>query len=92
MMLLNKKHEDYVSLKEILSTVSYCCTTSDVWSSGRKSFFGNACHWIDEKTFERHSAALACRGFKGSQTYDKIAGMICTIHQEFSLDAKSLGR
>ncbi|KYQ54442.1 hypothetical protein ALC60_06674 [Trachymyrmex zeteki] len=40
--------------------------------------------------FQRESAALACRRFKGKHSYDKIAEMIHDIHCEFKLDAKKV--
>lgn len=40
--------------------------------------------------FQRERTALACRSFKGSHTYDKIAEMIHDIHNEFKLDAKKI--
>lgn len=39
-------------------------------------------------SFQRESAALACRRFKGKHSYDRIAEMIHDIHCEFKLDAK----
>lgn len=40
--------------------------------------------------FQRESAALACRRFKGKHSYDRIAEMIHDIHCEFKLDAKKI--
>lgn len=37
----------------------------------------------------RESAALACKRFKGSHTYDRIASMINDIHEEFIDKAKT---
>lgn len=41
-------------------------------------------------SFQRESAALACRRFKGRHSYDKIAEMIHDIYCEFKLDAKKI--
>lgn len=40
--------------------------------------------------FQRGSAALACRRFKGTHSYDRIAEMINDIHCEFKLDAQKI--
>lgn len=42
-------------------------------------------HWIDSDTLKRKGAAIACRRFKGSHTYDKVAEIISEIHSEFDL-------
>ena len=41
-------------------------------------------------SFQRESAALACRRFKGKHSYDRIAEMIHDIHCEFKLDANKI--
>ncbi|KAL3983521.1 oligodendrocyte myelin glycoprotein [Sarotherodon galilaeus] len=47
-----------------LSTVNYVATTTDCWSARQHSYLGVTCHWIDDISLERHSAALACRPLK----------------------------
>lgn len=42
------------------------------------------------KDLERESAALACRRFRGSHTYDKIAELIHEVHSEFKLGPKKV--
>ncbi|KAF2905890.1 hypothetical protein ILUMI_00280 [Ignelater luminosus] len=76
-------------IKEDISKTSYVCTTADIWSTKRRSFFGLTCHWIN-KNYERCSAALACKRFTGSHTYDKIAEMLESIHSEFNLHKDKL--
>ena len=39
-------------------------------------------HWIDG--YEK-SATLACRRFVGSHTYEKIAEILCEVHNDFDL-------
>jgi hypothetical protein len=41
-------------------------------------------HWINEEN-GRSSAVMACRRFKGCHTHDRIAEMICEIHDEYDL-------
>lgn len=53
-----------------LSTVNHVATTTDCWSARQRSYLGVTCHWIDNTSLERHSAALACRPVKGSHAFD----------------------
>ena len=76
------------NIKTSISVNKYFCTTADIWSGKRRSFFGYTCHWFDEK-FARHSVALACRRFSGSHTYDRIADLIFEINTEFGLNAQN---
>ncbi|GBP20690.1 hypothetical protein EVAR_16563_1 [Eumeta japonica] len=46
---------------------------------------GFTVHWIESKTFERKSAAIACRRFKGAHTYDKVDEMIADVHSNYNL-------
>jgi len=43
-------------------------------------------HWINSNTLEREGAAIACRRFKGTHTYDKVAEIINEVHSEFDLN------
>lgn len=76
-MISNIKHE--------LSKVNYVCSTADVWSSKKRSFFGVTIHWIDDE-LNRHSRAIACRRFKGQHTFNKIAEVLEHVHLCFDLD------
>ncbi|XP_057665903.1 uncharacterized protein LOC130899740 [Diorhabda carinulata] len=73
------------NLKIKLKPVDYVCMTADVWSSSRRSYLGMTVHWIDPHTFERNSFTLACRRFKGTHTFDKVAELIIDIHTEYHL-------
>ncbi|CAI6366810.1 unnamed protein product [Macrosiphum euphorbiae] len=66
------------------------CTTADIWSTKHKSFMGVTAHWIDENTLTRLSCVLACRRFRGSHTYDKIAELLHEIICEFSIEREQL--
>lgn len=84
--LLSESHlENVDTLANKISEINYVCTTADVWSGGRKSFFGYTCHWIDTETLIRKSAALGCRRFKGSHTFDSITDIICGINDQYKL-------
>ncbi|KAF0702964.1 Uncharacterized protein FWK35_00032160 [Aphis craccivora] len=66
------------------------CITADIWSARHKSFMGVTAHWIDETTLTRFSCLLACRRFRGSHTYDKIAELLHEIICEFSIEREQL--
>ena len=63
-----------------LSKVSYIATATDCWSAHRQSYIGVTCHWIDEETLERRSAALACKRLRGSHTFNVLEGALDEIH------------
>lgn len=76
-------------IKKSLQNVEYVCTTADIWSSKKKSFFGITCHWITED-LNRKSVALACRRFSGLHSYDNIADLLDDIHSEFNLNSRKI--
>lgn len=81
------QHEVMQEIKEQLNNAEYVCTTADVWSGKKRSFMGITCHWINNKII-RQSAALACRRFKGTHSYDKIAEIIEDIHSSYNINNK----
>ena len=46
-------------------------------------------HWTD-KDFKRKSAALACRRFSGTHSYDRVAVLISEIHSSFGLSPSKI--
>ena len=52
-------------LKTVLSKIDYVSTTTDVWSSRRKSFLGVTVHWFGADALRR-SACLAIRRVHGN--------------------------
>ncbi|KAK0042949.1 hypothetical protein Bpfe_027613 [Biomphalaria pfeifferi] len=75
-------------LKQVLSEQTFVCTTADIWSSNRRSFLGATSHWINISSLSRESAALACRRFPGSHTYDRIAELLYDVHENFGISNK----
>jgi hypothetical protein len=75
------------NLKQQLSGVHYVCTTADIWSVNNKSYMGMTIHYITNNNGKigRVSAALACRRFLGSHTYDRIAELISNVHLSYGL-------
>jgi hypothetical protein len=52
---------------------------------------GMTAHYIENRgTMSRVSAALACRRFVGSHTYEAIAEMIFDIHTSYGLDSEKI--
>ena len=56
----------------------------------KKSFFGYTCHWLDANNFERKSAALACRRFKGTHSFDCVTKMFCNINKQYKLSVEKI--
>lgn len=81
------KHKKSIIIKK-LSAVNYVATTTDCWSARQRSYLGVTCHWIDNTSLERHSAALACRRLKGSHTFDILAAALEEIHSEYHIREK----
>ena len=73
---------------EAMKGVEYIATTTDCWSSRRRSFIGLTAHWIDPNDLNRCSAALACRQLKGSHTFEVLANALHDIHTQFEIREK----
>lgn len=90
--LVQSIEREFAAMKETLTAtlqkVTYVCTTADLWTAHNRSFFGMTCHWIEEQTMERRSAALACARVKGRHTFDVLAAKICEVHTEYKIQHK----
>lgn len=76
-------------IKKSLKAVDNVCATADIWSGKQRSFFGYTCHWLgDDLQFK--SAALACKRFSGTHSFDRIAEIIKIINKEFGLTSNKL--
>lgn len=80
--------ERKTDLKGLLQQVKTVCTTADCWTSRRRSFMGVTVHWIEAESLKRKGACLAVRQLSGSHTYDIIAKMLESIHDEFAITDK----
>ncbi|XP_073709424.1 zinc finger BED domain-containing protein 4-like [Misgurnus anguillicaudatus] len=75
-------------LKSEMKKAPYIATTTDCWTARRRSFIGVTAHWLDPCSFERRSAALACRQLRGSHTFDALAAVLTDIHAEYEISLK----
>jgi hypothetical protein len=73
-----------------IKDIKYICTTTDIWSSKKRSFLGVTAHWINVDNFQRKSSSLACRRFQGTHSYDKIANLLHDIHLEYNLNSNKV--
>lgn len=71
-----------------LDKVQFVCTTADIWTAHERSFFAMTCHWIDEVSLERRSAALGCTRIQGKHTYDSVAAKIHETHVAYNIESK----
>lgn len=89
-----KIKEDCISVTERLvqmfQNIKFICTTADIWSTKHRSFMGVTAHWIDENFLQRHGAVLACKRFKGTHDYIRIANLLFEINMQYNLDSKQI--
>lgn len=85
--LLKFRYTSYVTmLTDLISKVSFICTTANIWSSNNKSYLGMTCHFLDEITYSRYSYVIGCRRIKGSHTYLNIAQVMNEITKTFKIN------
>nr|XP_042894548.1 uncharacterized protein LOC107449432 [Parasteatoda tepidariorum] len=82
--------KNVVLVKEELKNANHVCTTIDIWSGRKRSFFGATAHWIDQTSLQRRSRALVCLRFSGDHNYERINDMLQGIHDEFGLYANKI--
>uniref|UniRef100_A0A2A4JC28 HAT C-terminal dimerisation domain-containing protein n=1 Tax=Heliothis virescens TaxID=7102 RepID=A0A2A4JC28_HELVI len=91
---LGRVMQDYYTkeiqdIKTVLRDTLYVCTTADIWSGKKRSFIGVTAHWITSD-LQRKSKTLACRRFKGTHSYDRIAFLLEDIHGAFGIDSRKV--
>uniref|UniRef100_A0ABD2W240 Uncharacterized protein n=1 Tax=Trichogramma kaykai TaxID=54128 RepID=A0ABD2W240_9HYME len=67
-------------MKDVLAKQTTVCMTADIWN---RRFMGVTAHWINPDDFSRKSAALSCKRFPGSHTFDAVAEMLESLHLQF---------
>lgn len=76
------------NVKDAMAKVQQVATTTNCWTTHRRSFIGVTAHWIDNETFDRVSTVLACRRLKGRHMYDILAAKLEEIHSEYEIVSK----
>lgn len=76
------------NLKAALGKIEFIATTTDCWTSHRRSFIGVTAHWLEPQTLQRQCAALACKQLKGPHTFSVLASALNEIHTEFNIREK----
>jgi hypothetical protein len=73
-------------IEEALRSASSICLTADAWTGfkNRRAFMGVTGHVLNDN-LRRKSFALACRLFKGSHTYDRIAQLLHKIMKQYGI-------
>ena len=90
--LLEKKfYERQAQLKAALRNSTDAATTLDAWTCRRRSYLGETIQWFDQKSLKRRNACLGCRRITGRHTYDVLAKLIESIHDEFEIKDKLRG-
>ena len=80
-LFLDKAYNSMIAkIKATLETVERVCTTADVWTASRRSYFGMTMHWIDSSTLKCRKAVIACARITGYHTYDVLAAKIESLH------------
>ena len=74
-----------------LGKVEYVCATADCWSDGRRAYMGVTAHYLEGPAMERKACAIACRRIKGSQNYEVLTNLMCSIFEEFHITYKLSG-
>ncbi|XP_043284952.1 uncharacterized protein [Venturia canescens] len=77
-------------LRLLINEGGLVCTTADVWTGGARRFLGVTVSWIEPKTLTRKSAAIACRRFPGTHSFDAIANLLSSIYTSFGLTSESI--
>lgn len=57
---------------------------------GYETAHASATHWLTTGELKRRSVALACRRFKGTHSFDRIAEMINEISSEYGINKRQL--
>lgn len=73
------------SMRKQFERLNYICVTADCWTAHKRSFLGMTAHWVDQKTFKRESASIACKGMSGSHKNEILTQHIEEVLDEFNI-------
>lgn len=76
------------SMRKQFERLDYICVTADCWTSHKRSFLGMTAHWINQSSFKRESASIACKGISGSHKNEVLTKHIEEILDEFNILSK----
>lgn len=68
-----------------LSDARRVCTTADLWTAGGRSYLAVTCHWLQEGSLERRSAALACAVLPAPPTCHALVAALREVHARYDL-------
>lgn len=84
--LIEKEFLQYIAAaKDVIKKSKYICTTADIWSGGKKSFFGYTAHIINEESMQKESFILSCKRFFSPHSFNRIAEIISEINSRFEI-------
>ena len=83
---LEKRQEiSMAGVKDVMAKVEWIATTTDCWSAHRRLYLGVTAHWLSPDSFNRESAALACRRIMGRHNYKCLAENLKTLHSDHGI-------
>ena len=71
-------------ITEILENTDYICCTADIWSGGKRSYFGMTAHILNS-SLERESYSLTCRRFRGTHSFDRVAESVIDVFDHYQI-------
>ena len=74
------------AVRNALANVDFIATTVDCWRTYGRLYLCVTAHWLSHDTFERKSAALACRRI--SETFDFLNKTISDVYAEYDITKK----
>ncbi|KAJ8263797.1 hypothetical protein GJAV_G00141380 [Gymnothorax javanicus] len=76
------------AIRSQLKEAHSVCTTADLWRAGGRGYMAVTCHWLQEASLERKSAALACPVLQAPPTCHALVSKLREVHAQFDLTDK----